>query len=473
MCPVSLAPLPYPEDSARLFEALREEPWAVFLDSARHGQTRGRFDIITADPALTLMTEGDLTRVRNREGELLETTGADPFEVLRARLGEPIRPVAGLPFAGGAVGYFGYDLARRLERLPSLARDHESLPQMMLGIHDWAVVVDHDLRTCVLVGQGRDPRTAERWESLVRRFSHPAPSAPPGGFVLGGPLRANLSPDAYHQRFDRVQAFIREGDCYQVNLAQRFEAPAQGDAWGAYRRLRELSPAPYGAFLRFPEVAVLSNSPERFLHLRDGTATTCPIKGTRPRGRTPEEDARLREALANSDKDRAENVMIVDLLRNDLGKTCAVGSVAVPELFALESYATVHHLVSTVTGRPAPGRDAVDLLRGCFPGGSITGAPKLRAMEIIELLEPHRRGIYCGAIGYLGFDGAMDTNIAIRTLVHSHGRLRFWAGGGITTGSRMAHEYQETLDKAAAMMQLLDVSGFGRNGIQENLLAGR
>ncbi|MBK1673172.1 aminodeoxychorismate synthase, component I [Ectothiorhodospira shaposhnikovii] len=468
MCPVSLAPLPYPEDSARLFETLHEEPWAVFLDSARHGQARGRFDIITADPYLTLVTDGDLTRVRNREGEQLEITGADPFEVLRTRLGAPIRPLAGLPFAGGAVGYFGYDLARRLEHLPTLAGDHESLPQMMLGIHDWAVVVDHDLRTCVLVGQGRDRRTAERWESLVRRFSHPPSLSSRGGFVLGGPLRANLSPGDYRRRFDRVQAFIREGDCYQVNLAQRFEAPAQGDDWGAYRRLRELSPAPYGAFLRFPGVSILSNSPERFLHLRDGMANTRPIKGTRPRGKTPEEDLRLREALATSDKDRAENVMIVDLLRNDLGKTCDVGSVAVPELFAVESYATVHHLVSTVTGRLAPGRDAVDLLRGCFPGGSITGAPKLRAMEIIEALEPHRRGVYCGAIGFLGFDGTLDTSIAIRTLVFSDGTLRFWAGGGITTGSVMEQEYQETLDKAAAMMQLLETGVSNDALIQEN-----
>ncbi|MCG5500784.1 aminodeoxychorismate synthase component I [Ectothiorhodospira lacustris] len=473
MCAVSLAPLPYPEDSSHLFECLLEEPWAVFLDSARHGRPLGRFDILAADPFMTLVTEGERTRVLNREGGLLEETPADPFEVLRACLGAPGPSAAGLPFVGGAIGYFGYDLARRLEHLPCLARDRESLPQMMLGIYDWAVVVDHARRTCVLVGQGRDPRTAKRWEALVRRFRRPAPPSARGGFVLQGPLRANLSPAEYRRRFIQVQDFIREGDCYQVNLAQRFEAPAGGDPWGAFRRLRELSPAPYGAFLRFPQVAILSNSPERFLQLRDGCVSTRPIKGTRPRGATPAEDAQLRRALAASDKDRAENVMIVDLLRNDLGKTCATGSVAVPALFAVESYATVHHLVSTVTGRLAPGRDGIDLLRGCFPGGSITGAPKLRAMEIIEALEPHRRGVYCGAIGYVGFDGAMNTNIAIRTLIHSHGMLRFWAGGGITAGSRASHEYQETLDKASAMMQLLDVSGFGGHGIQETTPDGR
>ncbi|SEQ04423.1 para-aminobenzoate synthetase component 1 [Ectothiorhodospira magna] len=459
MCPALLAPLPYLEDSSRLFDALEDEPWAVLLDSTCQGLPGGRYDILTADPYLTVVTQGDQTQVRDRAGRVLEDTQEDPFQVLRTYLGPSSPPIPGVPFAGGAVGYFGYDLAQRLERLPVLTKtdDDESLPQMMLGLHDWAVVVDHEQQTCVLVGQGRDRRTGERWEEWVARFSHGTSGIHREGLVSRGPLQVNLGPDEYHHRFDRVQAFIREGDCYQVNLARRFQAPVHGDPWGAYCSLRTMSPAPFGAFFRVPGAAILCNSPERFLHLQDGRVTTCPIKGTRPRGQTASADASLSQALADSAKDRAENVMIVDLLRHDLGKVCAVGSVAVPTLFAVQSYATVHHLVSTVTGQLAPGQDGVALLRACFPGGSITGAPKIRAMEIIELLEPHRREVYCGAMGYLGFDGAMDTNVAIRTLVHQGGRLRFWAGGGITSGSQWMDEYQETLDKAAAMLRLFDI----------------
>jgi para-aminobenzoate synthetase component 1 len=231
---------------------------------------------------------------------------------------------------------------------------------------------------------------------------------------------------------------------------------ARGEPWLAYRTLRRINAAPFSAYLSTPYGQILSASPEQFLKLSAGSVETRPIKGTRPRSSDPAQDRAAAAALQMSVKDRAENLMIVDLLRNDLGKTCAPGSVKVPKLFALESFATVHHLVSTVTGRLAAGYDALDLLRGCFPGGSITGAPKLRAMEIIEELEPHRRGVYCGAIGYLGFDGGMNTNIAIRTAVHSEGTMRFWAGGGIVADSVMEAEYQESFDKAAAMLKLVE-----------------
>jgi para-aminobenzoate synthetase component 1 len=254
----------------------------------------------------------------------------------------------------------------------------------------------------------------------------------------------------------RIQRYLHAGDCYQVNLAQRFAAPAQGDPWHAYRRLRRANPAPFGAYLAFDDCCILCGSPERFLQIRNDRVETKPIKGTRPRGRDPDEDRTLAEALRLSPKDRAENLMIVDLLRNDLGKVCAIGSVHVPRLFEIERYAHVHHLVSTVRGRLAAGRSALDLLRACFPGGSVTGAPKLRAMQIIEELEPHRRGVYCGSIGYIGVDGAMDTNIVIRTLVHSAGVARLWAGGGIVVDSDPEAEYRETLDKAAPLLALLE-----------------
>ena len=445
--------LPYPGDGARLFQVLADRPWAVFLDSGGTAGQRGRYDILAADPFVTVVTREGVTRIQEHSG--VRESGDDPLRLVANCLGPRLPPVNGLPFSGGALGYFGYDLARRFERLPSLAQDGENLPEMAVGIHDWAVVVDHQEQVAWLVGRGLDPHTARIWPELLRMLSKAGRGRMRSGFRLRGGIQSNMSREDYQARFARVQAFIREGDCYQVNLAQRFSALAQGDAWGSYQRLRGISPAPFGAFLKLPEASILSNSPERFLEVRAGQVSTRPIKGTRPRGANRSADQAQRVQLASSAKDRAENVMIVDLLRNDLGKTCAIGSVRVPELFGVESYATVHHLVSAVSGRLAAGRDALDLLRGCFPGGSITGAPKLRAMEIIEALEPHRRGVYCGAIGYVGFDGDMDTSIAIRTLVNSHGQVRFWAGGGITSGSDGEDEYQETLHKASAMMSLL------------------
>jgi para-aminobenzoate synthetase component 1 len=272
---------------------------------------------------------------------------------------------------------------------------------------------------------------------------------------------ANLSRSEYQNRFERIQSYILEGDCYQVNFAQSFEAEVEGDPWAAYRRLRRINPAPFSAYLETPHGSVLCSSPERFLRLQKRWVQTRPIKGTARRRDDPAADRRMAEGLAASDKDRAENLMIVDLLRNDLGKVCRTGSVEVTGLFEIESFARVHHLVSTIEGILAAGEDALSLLRACFPGGSITGAPKLRAMQIIEELEGRRRGVYCGAVGYIGFEGGMDTNIAIRTLVVRQNRLRFWSGGGIVYDSRVDAEYQESLDKAAAIFEMLACSPNG------------
>ncbi|HYM47725.1 MAG TPA: aminodeoxychorismate synthase component I, partial [Burkholderiaceae bacterium] len=272
---------------------------------------------------------------------------------------------------------------------------------------------------------------------------------------LRTPLQTNLDRDAYAIAFQRIREYIGAGDCYQVNLARRFSAPAAGDPWAGYRALRALSPAPHSAYLHTPGAQILSVSPERFLRVRGDEVQTRPIKGTRPRHADAATDRKLAQELLTSAKDRAENVMIVDLLRNDLGKVCSAGSVCVEALCTLESFANVHHLVSTVSGRLAPGVHALDVLRACFPGGSITGAPKIRAMQIIEELEGERRGVYCGAIGYVGFDGALDMNIAIRTLTHADGQVQFWAGGGIVADSDCDKEFEETQAKASAMFRLL------------------
>ena len=465
-----LTSIPYREDSAELFEAIADEPWAVFLDSGRPRSTAGRLDILAARPYATLVTRGGMTEIR-RSGKTplgdASLSPADPFELLRAELAADARS-SPLPFAGGAIGYFGYDLARRVERLQVRARDAEAIPEMAVGIYDWAVLVDHESRQSWLVSAGRDARTAAAWDKLVELFSEPPLPGSRQPFRVTGPVASNFDANTYQRAFARIQRYIGAGDCYQVNLAQRFAAPVAGDHWLGYQALRRLNPAPYSAYLNHPACRILSSSPERFLEVKRSRVETKPIKGTRPRAAAPEADSALARELCESAKDRAENLMIVDLLRNDLGKVCAPGSVAVPKLFALESFTTVHHLVSTVTGRLAQGLDAIALLRASFPGGSITGAPKLRSMEIIEELEPNRRGVYCGAIGWLGFNGDMDTNIAIRTLVSSEGQIRFWAGGGIVADSRADAEYQECLDKAAAMLRLIAQHRVGDSGQAAN-----
>lgn len=446
--------LPYFRDSAALFMPWADRRWAAFIDSGYPYCNQGRYDILAADPWCTLITRGNLTEIR-AHGEI-SLLPDDPFNLVKEKLGETTAAIPGLPFCGGAIGYFGYDLARRLERLPVEASDKENVPDMAMGLYDWAVVVDHREHRSWLVGQGQDPATLQRWPHLVKSFSQIQTLAwKQTDFHVIGDIVSNMTRTDYKRAFAKIQHYIHEGDCYQVNLAQRFAANCEGNAWSAYQVLRQINPAPFSAFLNYPQVRVLSSSPERFIRVANGQVETRPIKGTRPRSSQLMEDKKRRDALQHSAKDRAENLMIVDLLRNDIGKSCIPGTVHVPELFAIESYATVHHLVSTIRGRIAPEHDALSLLRGCFPGGSITGAPKVRAMEIIEELEPHRRGIYCGSIGYISHDGNMDSNIAIRTLVHSGNLIRFWAGGGIVADSEAEQEYQECYDKAAAMIDLL------------------
>jgi para-aminobenzoate synthetase component 1 len=438
---------------ARRFRTLAGLPAAVWLDSAAAGPA-DRFDILVADPYVTLRTRGAETEIAPRDGSSVRSS-RPPLELLREQLGDVVPGEAALPFAGGAVGYFAYDLGRRLERIPEIAAADIDMPDLVVGIYDWAVIVDHEARRTWLVGGARDARTRREWPRLVARLGESPPPDPPPFRVLEAPI-PNLTRAAYAAAFAQIKEHIRVGDCYQVNLTQRFAARARGDAWHAYLKLREINPAPFAAYLDLADGKIVCSSPERFLRVTGGRVETKPIKGTRPRSPDLQRDRALAEQLRTSAKDRAENVMIVDLLRNDLGKVCAPGSVRASKLFDVESFASVHQLVSTVEGRLAPGKHALDLLSACFPGGSITGAPKVAAMEIIEELEPHRRGVYCGAIGYVGYDGNMDLNIAIRTLLQRGDHVYTWAGGGVVADSNVDAEYQESLDKAAAMLAVLD-----------------
>lgn len=452
--------LKYPQTSAALFARIRHQPWAILLDSGQPHSQYGRYDILVAEPFVTIRNVENLTADSNktqteifRNGQLT-ISHEDPFAILNSLLAPYQAAQSKLPFTGGAVGYFAYDLMRQLERLPQLNAADVALPHMLIGIYDWCVLVDHQEKTAFLVSHGFEQTTHDHWQELCLLFDAPD-AVVNSSFNISGAVRSNMDLAAYAQAFNKVKDYITEGDCYQVNLAQRFSAKAEGDSWPAYLKLREISPAPFMAYMNFGEVQVLSGSPERFLQVVSGVVETRPIKGTRPRSADALQDQQYAAELQASLKDKAENLMIVDLLRNDISKSCAVGTVKADQLFQLQSFANVHHLVSIISGVLQPAKTALDLLRGCFPGGSITGAPKLRAVAIIEELEPDRRGVYCGAIGYIGFDGNMDTNIAIRTAVYAAGEISFCAGGGIVADSILENEYAETLDKAASLLKTM------------------
>ncbi|MBF8748009.1 aminodeoxychorismate synthase component I [Pseudomonas putida] len=440
----TLHPLPYQPDPAAFFARLRHAPGAILLDSARPGAERGRFDLLSAWPLQHLQAQPD----EDGRGFLQRLRAA------LAQLGEAQLPEGcELPFAGGLIGYLSYDFGRRLEQLPSVASDDLGLPDAQLGLYAWALISDHQQATSQLVFH---PSLAKHErQRLIALFGADTTSTT-GEFRLLAAMRGDLQPGQYRAAFDQVQRYIQAGDCYQINLTQRFRAPCQGDPWRAYQALRTACPTPFSGYQQLADgSALLSFSPERFVRVSQRQVETRPIKGTRPRASDPGEDARNAEELRHSPKDRSENLMIVDLLRNDLGRTCEIGSVKVPELFSLESYPNVHHLVSSITGHLAEGRDALDLIGDSFPGGSITGAPKIRAMQIIDELEPSRRALYCGSLLYVDVRGEMDSSIAIRSLLIKDGQVSCWGGGAVVADSNWEDEYEESVTKVRVLMETL------------------
>jgi para-aminobenzoate synthetase component 1 len=450
-------------------------PWLLLLDSASAGSglpdahALGHHSFLSADPTAVVRSKGKVVQVL--ESGTWRAAEGDALDLARGWLREMrTEVIPGVPpFQCGVAGYIGYDYGAVLERVPPTRHDDLALPDVVLGRYDWVIAWDHQSGAAWLISRGG----ADRRRMVLDRLASTAHRDPVRAQSAAGPrgmaapayasdaatnigLRSTFTHRGYLDAVAKVREYIVAGDIFQANLSQRFQARLREPAFELYRRLRRRNPAPFAAYLAFDDVTVLSASPERFLRLDpDGQVETRPIKGTRPRGLGPMHDAALGRALAESVKDRAENVMIVDLLRNDLSRVCRPGTVRVPELFALEQHPTVHHLVSTVLGDLEPGADAVDLVRAAFPGGSITGAPKVRAMEIIAELEPTRRGVYCGSIGYLSATGAMDTSIVIRTFVLRDSELYFQAGGGIVADSDPELEYRETLDKAAGLIETL------------------
>jgi len=480
-----LRPAPDPVECC---ERLARRPYRLLLDSAARASGLGRYSFLAADPAVVVRSKGRVSECVTLHDGACRRLDVDALTAVRDLLAEHETPhIAGLPpFQCGAAGYIGYDWGATLERLPAPEYDDLGIPDVVLGIYDCVIAWDHAEGRAWIMSSGFPEhgaagrhRAADRLASVRQTVSEPQPSivdtrGVPATRLVGRAsaapsfpmpdvdgaddigLRSSFTRAAYRDAVSRVREYILAGDIFQANISQRLEAPLADTPWRLYRRLRAINPAAFAAYLDFDGIIVASASPERFLKVDDARRVeTRPIKGTRPRGIGPEHDFALGVALTESAKDRAENLMIVDLLRNDLSRVCAPGSVRVPELFGLEHHATVHHLVSTVTGQLGGNADTFDLLRATFPGGSITGAPKIRAMEIIAEIEPSRRGVYCGAIGYLSATGALDTSIVIRTYLALGNRVYFSVGGGIVADSDPEDEYRETLHKARALIASL------------------
>jgi para-aminobenzoate synthetase component 1 len=447
-----------------IFEPFEGNQWAMLLDSANSDHQDARFDIFVAEPLATISATGKVSTIQEIGSEPIITSDNNPLALLQALYDDyfpnkiEFENNHKLPFIAGALGYFGYDLGRQFETILEQGTEQKSekkareynTPDMAVGLYTWSVIKDRQTQRFYLCALNNYPHpSASQIENSLIKDQ-------PSKFSLTTPWQSNMSQVEYHQKIAQIHQYLADGDCYQINLAQRFTASYQGNEWHAYKKLRVSNQAPFSAFIRLPDTAILSISPERFISVNGSSVQTKPIKGTRPRSDNPAQDQKNIDALLCSEKDKAENLMIVDLLRNDLSKHCQAGSLKVPELFKIESFKAVHHLVSTVTGQLNPNSSALDLLQGAFPGGSITGAPKIRAMQIIDELEPNNRNIYCGSIGYIGIQGDMDTSICIRTLLceqrDSSKNIYCWAGGGIVIDSMANDEYQESLDKVSKIL---------------------
>lgn len=463
-------------DAPALFDGIANLEGSVLLDSGMIIEGLARYSFMSADPFMIITSRGKEVRIDHRHGPRAgesEIIKGDPLDIISGIMGryKTESRQCPFPFYGGAAGFFSYDLGRQLEVLPVKAADDVGVYDCWLGLYDVVAAVDR-LTGSVYIASTGEPEVDPGKKALravsrldwMKEMIRPAgrEGALNSGAAAGGPAYGGLAQmvsdfnlESYCAVVERAREYIAAGDIFQVNLSQRFRLPRRVEPWEIYVRLREINPAPMAAYINCGDIQVVSASPERFMKVSGGVVETRPIKGTRPRGKNPAEDGIRRQELWNSEKDRAELVMIVDLERNDLGRVCVPGSVHVPELYRLEEYPTVFHLVSTVVGRLEKGNGVLDLLKASFPGGSITGAPKIRAMEIIEELEPVRRGIYCGSIGYLGFNGDADLNIVIRTLVFTQENIYLQVGGGITIDSDPQAEYIETLDKARALVRAL------------------
>ncbi|QIR14531.1 aminodeoxychorismate synthase component I [Shewanella aestuarii] len=463
---LTVTPLDWSLSPHDLFALISDEPWAMLLDSANASHQDAQFDIMVCKPVATLVGHGinpqfesnhlppELTRTIKQYLTQHTHIAFDALKFCQQQL-YPQQHACSLPFSAGALGAFGYDLGRSIEKLAESAMNDIHLNEINIGFYDESFVFDYSKKCWFHCFLGSKDAHQNTFNHIQTKLKIAGITKPKTKFTLLTDWHNQTTKEDYVSKFNQVQQYLLSGDCYQINLTQRFEAQYTGDEWQAYCALSAHNQAPFSAFIRLPEHCILSISPERFIQLDDRLIQTKPIKGTLPRLSNEIDDKQQALKLQSSEKDRAENVMIVDLLRNDIGKVAAAGSVNVPTLFAIESFPAVHHLVSTVTAILADSYCATDLLKAAFPGGSITGAPKVRAMQIIEQLEPSRRNMYCGSIGYISQDGKMDTSITIRTLVTENNKIFCWAGGGVVADSNAEAEYQESFDKVSKILPIL------------------
>ena len=465
-------------DLLKIFHHTHSHSKNFFLDSANNNEKTGRYSFIVYDPFLTVMSKGNNILTQNRKS-IIRKTG-NPFDELRHLLNsfhlengfEPI------PFTCGAVGYFSYDLCHFIEKLPDTTIDDIEFPEMCFSFYDTIIAVDHLENRCfflsVNINQNSQKSTAKRVDHVLQMIRNRSnipdeEESKFNGSRIKRKIISNFSKENYLRAVERAKQYINAGDIYQVNLSQRFQTQIEASPYEIYKRLRKINPASFSSYLKFDNKYVISSSPERFLSLQNVTDSngkqrdcavrkiqTMPIKGTRPRGKDEDKNRKMQEDLLSSKKDDAELAMIVDLERNDLGRVCNYNTVKVTEKKKLEAHPTVYHLVATVEGELHSRYDAIDLLKATFPGGSITGAPKVRAMQIIDELEPNKRSVYTGSMGYLSFNGNMDLNIAIRTFLVKDDHIFFQVGGGIVADSSPEDEYQETLHKARALIETLE-----------------
>lgn len=461
--------LPYYSDSTILFNAIRELPFSCWLDSGKPKSHSGRYDIMSALPSQRWVSKKNATAIHQYQysktplstqyKEEINHSNESPLALIKAASKALITKeqkkisssVNALPFSGGIISYFSYDFGREQLSIPQHSQQYCQLADVVAGLYQWAIVQDHEQQRCYLASLNECPQPLI--DIVIQHLDQATQAITPTPFSVGA-ISSNTSYEQYQKKLESINEYIHAGDCYQVNFSQCFSASYKGDPYQAYAHLRHKMASPFSAFMDLGEnQAILSLSPERLLSIQQQEALTQPIKGTIARDSIQEIDKANADTLQASIKNRAENLMIVDLLRNDLGKNCIAGSIKVPQLFKLESYPNVHHLVSSITGTIKKEVSALDVFEGCFPGGSITGAPKKRAMEIIEELEECQRSVYCGSIAYINAKGDMDSNITIRTIACDGEKLYCWGGGGIVADSTIEEEYNESLTKINALLE--------------------
>ena len=447
MSKINILKLGYLEDTSIVYDLIHDHDWPIYLCSNNKIFPDHKYDIITAQPREKIFFYNDKTIIEINGKKITSTE--EPIYVLKDLMKKYKNDYSDLPFTGGAIGYISYDHGARYENISQKYNDF-NIPSFAFGLYDWAYIADHDAKQSCLIYHEKNNFI----KSIIDLLNSHPKNQNKYFFKIKSKCESNTTYNEYKKKFDKIKRYIEEGDCYQINFSQRFSAKYEGDCYSIFKKLNKVYASPYTGFINFPFIKIMTFSPECFISQNKEHVSTKPIKGTRPISKDSIENKKIIDELLNSDKDKAENLMIVDLLRNDFGRNCKYGSVSVENLFDVETFSNVHHLVSTVKGTISNNSDIYSLLKGCFPGGSITGAPKIRAMQIIDEIECSNRGIYCGSIGYISGNDKSNLNIAIRTIFADDNILYFWGGGGIVYDSEVELEYKETLDKVRPLLDL-------------------